>query len=73
MQGLRALQIETQAQEIKKQIWNLGRHLNSYEQYFTKLWNTLNTTLNHYNSAENEFKKIDKDIFKITGEKVLEK
>ncbi len=73
MQGLRALKIEESAKEIKKQIWNLGRHLNSYEQYFNKLWNTLNTTLNHYNSAESEFKKIDKDIFKITGEKRLEK
>ena len=73
MQGLRALKIEESAKEIKKQIWNLGRHLNSYEQYFNKLWNTLNTTLNHYNSAESEFKKINKDIFKITGEKRLEK
>jgi len=71
MQGLRALQIEESAKEIKKQIWNLSRHLNSYEQYFTKLWNTLNTTVNHYNSAENEFKKIDKDIFKITGDRAL--
>jgi len=67
------LQIETQAQEIKKQIWNLWRHLNSYEQYFSKLWNTLNTCINHYDSADKEFKKIDKDIFKISWEKVLNK
>ena len=69
MQGLRALQIEESAKEIKKQIWNLSRHLNSYEEYFQKLWNTLNTTINHYNSADKEFKKIDKDIYKITWEK----
>jgi len=73
MQGLRALKIEESAKEIKKQIWNLSRHLNSYEQYLLKLWNTLNTSVNHYNSAETEFKKINKDIFKITGEKRLEK
>ena len=71
MQGLRALQIEESAKEIKKQIWNLSRHLNSYEEYFQKLWNTLNTTINHYNSADKEFKKIDKDIYKITWEKTL--
>lgn len=71
MQWLRALHIETQAQEIKKQIWNLSRHLSSYEQYFDKLWNTLNTTVNHYNSADKEFKKIDKDILKITWDKIL--
>lgn len=71
MQGLRALKIENQAQEIKKQIWNLGRHLSVYEEYFSKLWNTLNTCTNHYDNASKEFKKIDKDIFKITWEKVL--
>ncbi len=69
MQWLRAMEIENSAKEIKKQIWNLSRHLNSYEQYLLKLWNTLNTSVNHYNSAETEFKKINKDIFKITGEK----
>jgi DNA recombination protein RmuC len=71
MQGLRALQIENQAEEIKKQIWNLWRHLWAYEEYFTKLWSSLNTTLNHYTNAWKEFKKIDKDIFKITWSKTL--
>jgi DNA recombination protein RmuC len=71
MQWLRALQIENQAQEIKKQIWKLGRHLWAYEEYFNKLWNTLNTTVNHYDNAWKEFRKIDKDIFKITWNKVL--
>jgi DNA recombination protein RmuC len=71
MQWLKALQIENQAQEIKKQIWNLWRHLSAYEEYFSKLWNTLNTCTNHYDNASKEFKKIDKDIFKITWEKVL--
>lgn len=69
MQWLRALQIEEGAREIKKQIWNLSRHLNSYEEYFNKLWNSLNISINHYNSADSEFKKIDKDIYKITWEK----
>jgi len=70
MQWLRALKIENHAQEIKKQIQNLSRHLWAYEQYFIKLGNTLNTTVNHYNNAKNEFKKIDKDVFNITGDKV---
>jgi DNA recombination protein RmuC len=68
LQGLRALQIEESAKEIRKAVEKLGRHLLSYEEYMKKLGNNLGTTVNMYNSANKEFKKIDKDILKITGE-----
>ncbi len=73
MQGLRALQIEEGAKEIRKQVEQLGKHLLSYEEYLKKMGNNLTTTVNMYNSAYKEFGKIDKDVVKITeGEKFVE-
>jgi len=69
LQGLRAMQIEESAQEIRKGVEQLARHLLSYEEYMRKLGNNLSTTVNMYNSAYKEFGKIDKDIVKITGGK----
>jgi DNA recombination protein RmuC len=68
LQGLKAMKIEETAKEIQANVEKLGRHLNSYDEYFQKLGNSLCTTVNHYNSAYKEFKKVDKDVIKITGE-----
>ena len=68
LQGLRALQIEEQAKEIRIRVSDLGRHLGAYESYFKKLGNNLNVTVNQYNLAGKEYTKIDKDIYRITGE-----
>jgi DNA recombination protein RmuC len=69
LQGLRAMQIEESAQEIKKNVEKLGRHILSYDSYLQKLGNTLSSSVNHYNSAYKEFKKIDKDVTKISKKK----
>ncbi|HEY5668159.1 MAG TPA: DNA recombination protein RmuC [Candidatus Saccharimonadales bacterium] len=65
MQGLRSLQIEEQAKEIQKRVGELGRHITTYEQLMQKLGNSLGTTVNHFNSAHKELKKVDKDVIKI--------
>lgn len=65
MQGLRSLQIEEQAKEIQKRVGELGRHIKTYEQYMQKLGNSLGTTVNHFNNAHKELKKVDKDVVKI--------
>ncbi|HUD06243.1 MAG TPA: DNA recombination protein RmuC [Candidatus Saccharimonadales bacterium] len=65
MQGLRSLQIEDQAKEIQVRVGELGRHILTYEQFMQKLGGSLGTTVNHYNNAHKELKKIDKDIVKI--------
>ncbi len=65
LQGLRSLQIEEQAIDIQKRVGELGRHIQVYETYMQKLGSSLGTTVNHYNSAHKELKKIDKDIVKI--------
>ncbi len=65
MQGLRSLQIEEQAKEIQKRVGELGRHIGAYEGFMQKLGGSLGTTVNHYNNAHKELKKIDKDVVKI--------
>jgi len=66
LQGLRALQIESQAKGIIKNVEKLQRHINSYDDRMQKLGASLGTTVNTYNSSYKEFKKIDKDVVKIT-------
>lgn len=67
LQGLRALQIEESAKEIRKKVEDLRRHLMSYDTYMQKLGTHLGTTVNMYNAAYKEFGKVDKDVLKITG------
>jgi len=65
LQGLRAMQIEESAKEIRKNVEVLAKHLQSYDGYLQKLGNSMGTTVNQYNLAYKEFKKIDKDVVKI--------
>jgi DNA recombination protein RmuC len=69
LQGLRALQIEESAKEIRKRIEMLTKHLRSYDEYMQKLGNNLGTTVGMYNKAYKEYGKIDKDVMKITDGK----
>lgn len=65
--GFRAFKIEESAKVIGKQVEMLSRHLKAYEGFITKVGGSLGTTVNHYNAAQKELGKIDKDITKITG------
>lgn len=66
--GFRAFKIEESAQLIIGRVEELRKHLIAYEEYMKKLGNTLGTTVNHYNTAYKELRKVDKDMVKITGE-----
>jgi len=66
LQGLRALQIEESAKEIRKRVEMLEKHLLAYAEYLQKLGTHLSTSVNAYNGACKEFTKIDKDVLKIT-------
>jgi len=73
LQGLRAMQIEESAKEIRQRVEELGKHLLAYDDYMKKLGNNLSTAVNSYNSSYKEFNKIDKDIMRITdGERKIE-
>ncbi|MBU4360716.1 DNA recombination protein RmuC, partial [Patescibacteria group bacterium] len=73
LQGLKALQIEESAKEIRQNVEKLNKHILNFEDYMKKLGNNLGTTVNMYNSAYKELNKIDKDVVKITDkEKTIE-
>jgi hypothetical protein len=48
----------------------LARHQKAFEDYHKRLGVTLSTTVNHYNASLREFGKIDKDVVRITGERI---
>ncbi len=66
--GFRAFKIEESAKQIGKHVESLSRHLKAYDDYFKKVGSALGTTVNHYNTAQKELGKVDKDIAKITGD-----
>ncbi len=68
LQGLKALQIEERAVEIQKRVGELGKHLETFYDYHDKLGKNLGTVVNQYNLSSKEFKKIDKDVMRISGE-----
>jgi len=70
LQGLKAMQIEETTKEIIKRVGEIGVHLKEYEKYHSKLGNSLDTVVNHFNSSSKEFKKIDKDVMRITGSSI---
>ncbi len=68
LQGLNMLKIEEQASEIKENVMKLQKHLAGYEQNMEKLGRSLGTSVGAFNDARTEYKKIDKDVYKISGE-----
>jgi DNA recombination protein RmuC len=68
LQGLKALEVEEKAQDIIKNVSKLTKHISKYEELYGKLGNTLGTAVNHYNAGYKELGKIDKDVFKISGD-----
>ncbi len=67
LQGLRALQIEESAKDIRKNVEALQKHLINYNDYMKKIGTQLGTVVNTYNIGYKEFKKVDKDVMRITG------
>jgi len=66
--GLKAFKVEENVKKIEANVSQLTKHLAAYEEHFKKVGVTLSTVVNHYNNADKELKKIDKDVMKITGE-----
>jgi len=67
LQGLKAMQIEETAKDLIKRVGELGQHLSKYDQFMLKLGNSLGTTVNAYNTAHKELKKVDKDVLRVAG------
>ena len=69
LQGLKNVDLQNSVQKIVDNVMGLENHLKAYDEYMQKLGNNLGTTVNMYNSAYKEFKKIDKDIARVDGGK----
>ncbi len=67
VKALHNLKVEDSINDILKNVEKLATHLNAYKTYHEKLGNTLGTAVNHYNDSLKEFKKIDKDVIKISS------
>ena len=67
VKALHNLKVEDSINDILKNVDKLSSHLNAYKTYHDKLGNTLGTAVNHYNDSTKEFKKIDKDVIKISS------
>ena len=69
LQGIHREERVAKIQEILDNLVPLHRHMNAYNEYFQKLGKHLGTTVSTYNLARGEFKKIDKDVYKLTDGK----
>jgi len=67
LKALNELKMEENIEIIKKNLYNLTNHLKAYEDCLQRLGNHLGTVVNKYNEASSEFKKIDKDVIKISS------
>ena len=72
VKALHNMKVEDSIYDIIKNVEKLSNHLNAYKTYHDKLGNTLGTAVNHYNDSTKEFKKIDKDIIRISGTSKLD-
>ena len=65
--ALNNMKVEESINEIQINIEKLGNHLNAYLTYHEKLGNSIGTVVKQYNVTSKEFKKIDRDITKLTA------
>ena len=72
VKALHNMKVEDSINDIIKNVEKLSKHLNAYKTYHDKLGNTLGTAVNHFNDSTKEFKKINKDIIKISGDSKLD-
>lgn len=68
IQGLRQVDFKESVQEIIKNVGKLGKHLSAYDTHMQKLGKNISASVNAYSNAYKEFKKVDKDVLKISGE-----
>ena len=65
--ALNDMKVGESMSEILKNVERLANHLKAYNSYHEKLGNSLGAVVNHYNNSSKEFKKIDKDVTKLSS------
>lgn len=66
-QGLNSLEIQKDTEIIRKNVEQLGKHLQGFDGYMQKLGSSLGATVGHFNNAHKQLSRVDKDVVKITG------
>jgi len=66
LQGLNQLKMEQGFKDIQKNIIQLGSHILAFDDKMQKMGGHLSTTVSMYNQSYKEFKKIDKDVLRIS-------
>ena len=72
LQGLRSLQIEESAKDIRKHVEQLHKHVIQYDTFMQKVGKHLGTTVSAYNQSYKELNKVEKDLLKIGTEEQKE-
>jgi DNA recombination protein RmuC len=65
IQGLNAFKVEEKTKEIIQRVAELSKHISAQDKFMEGLGKSLGTTVNHYEKAYNELKKMDKDVYRI--------
>jgi len=66
LQGLKQQKVEENIKIIINRIRELHKHLQNYEEHMERVGRNLSTTVNSWNTASREFRKVDRDIYRIT-------
>jgi DNA recombination protein RmuC len=67
LHGLKGLQIEEEAKEIRKRVETLGARLRAYDDLMQKLGKNLDRAVGSYNDAYGKFRLVDKSVAQIAG------
>ncbi|MDD5710999.1 MAG: DNA recombination protein RmuC [Candidatus Colwellbacteria bacterium] len=70
VQSARDYQIQESTKEVLKNVVMLSKHLKAYNEYHGKLGDQIGTVVNTWNTSSREFRKIDKDVTKLTGKSI---
>ena len=67
LMGISQIEFNEHAEEIRKRVGDLKRHFLRHDDYLKKLGGHLKTSINMYHDGYKEFKKVGKDVLKISG------
>lgn len=66
--GNQRAKIQETAKDIIKNVSDLGKHLNAYQDSYNGLGKSLSQAVGHFEKAGKAYKAINKDVVRITGE-----
>lgn len=68
--GNQRAKIQETAKDIVKNVSELGKHLNAYQDSYNGLGKSLSQAVGHYEKAGKAYKAINKDVVRITGDSI---